>query len=203
MRKHWYLEVGGGGKPPPWELRTMQDLGDIPALLAVFSCFSYNQYIHTPRLYSTEHTRRVQFSKLCVKLPVVDRYFQQKWRKCFVFYNWNSMFAISSICNLTRPNNLVFAKIHYIAGIRKFRNVPNLETFVDKAKGSKALLLSLFRFSYSLKLEKLVHKGREMSTYILGHQFNKRLESFAPCYSQSVFQADFKKTILFSGFKIP
>ncbi len=76
---------GGGGKPPPWELVTMQDLGDIPALLAVFSCFSYNQYIHTPRLYSTEHTRRVQFSKLCVKLLVVDKYFQQKWRKTFCF----------------------------------------------------------------------------------------------------------------------
>ena len=85
MRKHWYLVWGVGGKPPPWELGTMQDLGDIPALLAVFSCFSYNQYIHTPRLYSTEHTRGVQFSKLCVKLPVVDRYFQQKGRKMFCF----------------------------------------------------------------------------------------------------------------------
>jgi hypothetical protein len=28
---------------------------------------------------------------------------------------------------------------------------------------------------------------------ILGHQFNKRLESFAPCYSQSLLLADFKK----------
>jgi hypothetical protein len=34
---------------------------------------------------------------------------------------------------------------------------------------------------------------------ILGHQLNKRLESFAPCYSQSL--AILKKTILFSGFK--
>jgi hypothetical protein len=28
---------------------------------------------------------------------------------------------------------------------------------------------------------------------ILGHQFNKRLESFAPCYSQSLLLADFKR----------
>jgi hypothetical protein len=38
---------------------------------------------------------------------------------------------------------------------------------------------------------------------ILGHQLNKRLESFGLCYSQSLLLADFKekKTILFSGFK--
>jgi hypothetical protein len=29
---------------------------------------------------------------------------------------------------------------------------------------------------------------------ILGHQINKRLESFAPCYSQSLILADVKKT---------
>ncbi len=28
---------------------------------------------------------------------------------------------------------------------------------------------------------------------ILGHQLNKRLESFAPCYSQSLLLADFKE----------
>jgi hypothetical protein len=28
---------------------------------------------------------------------------------------------------------------------------------------------------------------------ILGHQFNKRLESFAPCYSQSLLLSDFKE----------
>ncbi len=36
---------------------------------------------------------------------------------------------------------------------------------------------------------------------ILGQQFNKRLESFVPCYSQSLLLADLKKTILFSSFK--
>jgi hypothetical protein len=35
---------------------------------------------------------------------------------------------------------------------------------------------------------------------ILGHQFNKRLESFASCYSESLLLADFKETILFPGF---
>jgi hypothetical protein len=34
---------------------------------------------------------------------------------------------------------------------------------------------------------------------ILGHQFDKRLESFAPCYSQSLLLADLKKAILFSS----
>ncbi len=29
----------------------------------------------------------------------------------------------------------------------------------------------------------------------------KGLESFAPCYSQSLLEADFKKSILFSGLK--
>jgi hypothetical protein len=29
---------------------------------------------------------------------------------------------------------------------------------------------------------------------ILGHQFNQRLESFAPCYSQSLLQEDFEET---------
>jgi hypothetical protein len=28
---------------------------------------------------------------------------------------------------------------------------------------------------------------------ILGHQFNRRLEFFAPCYSQTLLQADFKE----------
>jgi hypothetical protein len=36
---------------------------------------------------------------------------------------------------------------------------------------------------------------------ILEHQFNKRLESFVPCYSQSLLLRILKKTILFSGFK--
>ncbi len=36
---------------------------------------------------------------------------------------------------------------------------------------------------------------------ILGHQMNKRLESFAPCYSQSLLLAGFKENLLFSGFK--
>jgi hypothetical protein len=31
-------------------------------------------------------------------------------------------------------------------------------------------------------------------------QFNKRLESFASCYSQSLLLEDFKETIHFSGF---
>ncbi len=36
---------------------------------------------------------------------------------------------------------------------------------------------------------------------LLKHLFNQRIESFAPCYSQLLLLADFKKTILFSGFK--
>jgi hypothetical protein len=38
---------------------------------------------------------------------------------------------------------------------------------------------------------------------ILGHQIYKRLESFAPCYSQSLLLVDLKKTIFFSGFNNP
>jgi hypothetical protein len=38
---------------------------------------------------------------------------------------------------------------------------------------------------------------------ILGHQLNKKLKSFAPCNSQSLLLAYFKKTTLFSGFKNP
>jgi hypothetical protein len=30
---------------------------------------------------------------------------------------------------------------------------------------------------------------------IFGHRFNKKLESFAQCYSQCLLQADFRKTI--------
>jgi hypothetical protein len=37
----------------------------------------------------------------------------------------------------------------------------------------------------------------------LGHQFNRRLGSFAPRYSQSLLLADFKKTIFFFGYKNP
>ena len=38
---------------------------------------------------------------------------------------------------------------------------------------------------------------------ILGHQFNKRLESFAPCYSQSLLLVDFKENhSLMQVFKI-
>jgi hypothetical protein len=39
---------------------------------------------------------------------------------------------------------------------------------------------------------------------ILGHQFNKILESLAPSYSQSLlYWRILKKTIFFSGFKNP
>jgi hypothetical protein len=38
---------------------------------------------------------------------------------------------------------------------------------------------------------------------ILGHQFNKRLESFAPCYSQSLLLADFKETHTLLWFEKP
>jgi hypothetical protein len=34
---------------------------------------------------------------------------------------------------------------------------------------------------------------------ILGHQFNKRLESFTPCYSQSLLLADFKENNRYSS----
>jgi hypothetical protein len=37
---------------------------------------------------------------------------------------------------------------------------------------------------------------------ILGHQFDRRRESFAPCYSKSLPLEDLKKTILYSEFKI-
>ncbi len=36
---------------------------------------------------------------------------------------------------------------------------------------------------------------------IHGHQFNKRLESFAPCYSQFLLQADFKENHTLLWFK--
>ncbi len=36
---------------------------------------------------------------------------------------------------------------------------------------------------------------------ILGHRFNKRLESFAPCYSQSLSWRVLKKTTLFFACK--
>jgi hypothetical protein len=36
---------------------------------------------------------------------------------------------------------------------------------------------------------------------ILGHEFDKRLESFARCYSQSFYWRILQKTILFCGFK--
>jgi hypothetical protein len=37
---------------------------------------------------------------------------------------------------------------------------------------------------------------------ILGHQFNQRLETFAPCFSLILLRG-FKEAILFSGFKNP
>jgi hypothetical protein len=37
-------------------------------------------------------------------------------------------------------------------------------------------------------------KKDEYRDGILGHQFNKTLESFAPCYSQSLLLADYKET---------
>jgi len=38
---------------------------------------------------------------------------------------------------------------------------------------------------------------------ILGHQFNKRVESFAPSYTQSFYWRIWKKTILYFGFNNP
>jgi hypothetical protein len=38
---------------------------------------------------------------------------------------------------------------------------------------------------------------------ILGHQVNKRLESFDQCYLRLLLLAERKKTKLFSGFKNP
>jgi hypothetical protein len=45
--------------------------------------------------------------------------------------------------------------------------------------------------------------GEKCRDGILGHKFNKRLDSFAACYSQSLLLADLKKIMLFSGFKNP
>jgi hypothetical protein len=49
-------------------------------------------------------------------------------------------------------------------------------------------------------LDKHLQNKREARDGILVHQFDKRLESFASCYSLSLLLADFKETILFSGF---
>ncbi len=38
---------------------------------------------------------------------------------------------------------------------------------------------------------------------ILGHKFNKRIESFAPCYSQSLLLADFNDNHTLLGLKNP
>jgi hypothetical protein len=46
-------------------------------------------------------------------------------------------------------------------------------------------------------------QGQSFRAGILGHQSNKRLESFAPCHSQSLLLADLKETVLFSGFQDP
>jgi hypothetical protein len=51
--------------------------------------------------------------------------------------------------------------------------------------------------------DKRLQNKREARDGIIGHQFNKRLESFASCYSQSLLLADFKETKLFSGFNNP
>jgi hypothetical protein len=48
-----------------------------------------------------------------------------------------------------------------------------------------------------------VHVATNFRAGILGHQSNKRLESFAPCHSQSLLLADLKETMLNSGFKDP
>jgi hypothetical protein len=47
------------------------------------------------------------------------------------------------------------------------------------------------------------HRAHLARDRILGHQFNKRLESFAPCYSQSFILADFKENQLYSGLINP
>jgi hypothetical protein len=48
--------------------------------------------------------------------------------------------------------------------------------------------------------DKRLQNKKEARDGILGHQFNKRLESITSCYSQSLLLEDFKETILFSGF---
>ncbi len=44
---------------------------------------------------------------------------------------------------------------------------------------------------------------RLASDGILGHKFNKRLESFAPCYSKSLLLADFTENHTLLWFKNP
>jgi hypothetical protein len=51
--------------------------------------------------------------------------------------------------------------------------------------------------------DKRLQNKREARDGILGHQFNKRFESFASCYSESLLLADFKETQLFSGLNNP
>jgi hypothetical protein len=38
---------------------------------------------------------------------------------------------------------------------------------------------------------------------IVGHQFNKRVESFTPSYTQSLLPADLNEKILYFGFNTP
>jgi hypothetical protein len=50
--------------------------------------------------------------------------------------------------------------------------------------------------------EKHANKDQNFTDGILGHQFNKRLDCFAPCYSQTLLLADLKEKpySFFSGF---
>jgi hypothetical protein len=52
----------------------------------------------------------------------------------------------------------------------------------------------------TLLLAKNMGRYTEMGDGILGHLFDKRLDSFAPCYSQSLLMADFKEKHTLLGF---
>ncbi len=76
-------------------------------------------------------------------------------------------------------NNFKFSPYHNIAW--------NLLTFPEKIFLSEKTSEKFKQF----QKEKEFYIGLQRG--ILGHQYNKRLKSFAPCYSQSLLLADFEE----------
>ncbi len=72
-----------------------------------------------------------------------------------------------------------------------FQKLNNSEIEIATVHGGEITVTSLYQ-EHAKNNRKILNLKKSRDR-ILEHQLNKRLESFAPCYSQSLLLADFKE----------
>ncbi len=82
-----------------------------------------------------------------------------------------------------------------------FQKLNNSEIEIATVHGGEITVTSLYQeHAKNNRKNTLTQEESRLNSWT---SIQQSLQSFAPCYSQSLLLADLKKTVLFSGFKNP